>query len=332
MTAQLTVDPGGTPGRDPDSGLHVRGLRAHLANSTFGAVVRAAAASVFVILALIVVTTTKEAWPAFSEVGAGFLTGTTWAPSADLYGALPFIWGTLVSSLMALVLALPISIGLALFTNEFAPRRVRAPGVYVIDLLAAIPSVVYGLWGVLVLGPFLLPYVQTVADTVGTWPGFAAVFGGPVGLKSMFLAAVILAVMIVPIITSVTREVFDTVPADQKAAALALGATRWEMVRGAIFPHSRNGVVAAVLLGLGRAMGETIAVALVIGSTAQITTRIFAPADSMAAVIANTFAESSGVNRAALIGLGVVLFVMTIVVNIGGQFVARRSRRRGGGR
>lgn len=324
MTAKLAAHPGSTD-------LFRRGVRAQAANSTFALVVRAAAASVFVVLALIVVTTTKQAWPAFSEVGPGFVTGTQWAPSVDVYGALPFIYGTMVSSLMALVFALPISIGIALFINEFAPRRMRTPGIYVIDLLAAIPSVVYGLWGVLALGPFLLPYVDKVAGTIGTWPVFSAIFGGPVGLKSMFLAAVILTIMIVPIITSLTREVFDTVPVDQKAAALALGATRWEMLRGAVFPHSRSGMVAAVLLGLGRAMGETIAVALVIGSTAQITSRIFAPADSMAGVIANTFAESSGLNRAALIGLGVVLFAMTIVVNVLGQLVARRSERKGAG-
>lgn len=329
MTAQLAAHPGGNPGADPND-LRRRGKRTQAANSMFGLVVRAAAGSVFVILALIVVTTTKEAWPAFSEVGPGFVTGTEWSPSAGLYGALPFIWGTMVSSLMALVLALPVSIGIALFVNEFAPRRLRTPGVYLIDLLAAIPSVVYGLWGVLVLGPLLMPFVARIADTVGTWPVLSAVFGGPVGIKSMFLAAVILTIMIVPIITSLTREVFDTVPVDQKAAAFALGATRWEMVCGAIFPHSRNGMIAAVLIGLGRAMGETIAVALVIGSTAQITTRVFAPADSMAGVIANTFAEASGVNRAALIGLGVVLFVMTILVNVGGQLVARRAGRKAG--
>lgn len=331
MTAQLAAHPGGSPAPDRDDLMH-RGKRVHAANSMFGLVVRAAAGSVFAILALIVVTMTIGAWPAFQEAGPGFVSGTEWSASAGLYGALPFIWGTMVSSLMALVLALPVSIGIALFVNEFAPRRLRAPGVYLIDLLAAIPSVVYGLWGVLVLGPFLLPFVQRIADTVGTWPGLSAIFGGPVGLKSMFLAAVILTIMIVPIITSLTREVFDTVPVDQKAAAFALGATRWEMVRGAIFPHSRNGMVAAVLIGLGRAMGETIAVALVIGSTAQITTRIFAPADSMAGVIANTFAEASGVNRAALIGLGVVLFVMTIIVNMGGQLVARRAERKAGSR
>ncbi|MFN8105415.1 MAG: phosphate ABC transporter permease subunit PstC [Acidimicrobiia bacterium] len=328
MTAKLAAPPGSHPGAGPGD-LMRRGARLQAANSAFGLVVRAAAASVFVVLALIVVTTTKEAWPAFREVGPGFVSGTQWSPSTGTYGALPFIYGTMVSSLIALVLALPVSIGIALFVNEFAPRRLRAPGVYLIDLLAAIPSVVYGLWGVLALGPFLLPFVQKVAATVGTWPVFSSVFGGPVGLKSMFLAALILTIMIVPIITSLTREVFDTVPVDQKAAAFALGATRWEMVRGAIFPHSRNGMIAAVLIGFGRAMGETIAVALVIGSTAQITTRIFAPADSMAGVIANTFAESSGVNRAALVGLGVVLFVMTILVNFAGQLVARRAERRG---
>jgi len=300
-------------------------------DAAFKWVARASAASVLVILALIVASTTKEAWPAFMHQGGSFVTGSTWSPSADVYGALPFLWGTLVSSLLALVLAVPVSIGIALFVNEVAHRRLRRSGVYVVDLLASIPSVVYGLWGVLVLGPFLLPFFNGIADTVGTWPGFSAVFGGPVGVKSMMLAAVILTIMIVPIVTSISREVFDTVPVDQKAAALALGATRWEMFRGAVFPHSRRGVVAAVLLGLGRAMGETIAVALVIGSTAQITTKLFQPADSMAAVIANTFAESSGLNRAALIGLGVVLFALTIVVNMVAQWIVNRAQAHGAG-
>jgi phosphate transport system permease protein len=273
-------------------------------------------ALVLAILALIAVSMTQEAWPAFRSQGLGFILSSRWAPNDEKFGALAFVYGTLVASAIALVIAVPVSIGIALFLSELAPRRVRRKVSYLVDLLAAIPSVVYGLWGVLVLAPFLVHPYEAVARATASVPVLSTLFAGPANGKSLFTAGLILAMMVTPIITAITREIFDTVPAGQKEAALALGATRWEMIRGAVFPHSRNGVVGAVMLGLGRAMGETIAVALVIGSSPQITAHLFSSGDNLAAVVANQFGEAGGVHRSALVGLGVVLFGMTILVNV----------------
>ena len=268
------------------------------------------------VLGLIALSTTQEAWPAFRYDGLRFLTSTRWAPSASVFGSLPFVYGTLVTSLIALVLAVPLSIGIALFLSDTAPARLRRPVGALLDLLAAVPSVVYGLWGVIVLAPFLAQLYGRVGDSAGSLPVLGALVRGPTTGRSLMTAGIILALMITPIVASITREVFDTVPASQKEAAYALGATRWEMVRTAIFPHSRPGMVGAVMLGLGRAMGETIAAALVIGSSPRIAAQLFGSGDSMAAVIANEFGEAGGMHRAALIGLGVELFVLTILVNI----------------
>jgi len=294
----------------------------------FSGVALAAGLVVLAILALIAYFTTKEAWPAFAEQGISFVTTDNWNPSQGEFGALAFIYGTLLSSVIALIFAVPISLGIALFTNEAAPRRVRKAVVYVMDLLAAIPSVVYGLWGVLVLAPNITPVYQWIAGAVGDVPVLGAFFGGPANGRSFMTAGLILAVMIIPIITSLSREVIATVPRSQREAAYGMGATRWEMIRYSVIPWSRGGIVGAVMLGLGRAMGETIAVALVIGSTAQITTEVFFPGDAMAAVIANQFGEASGTFRSALIGLGVVLFGLTIVVNIAARGIVGRFDRR----
>jgi phosphate transport system permease protein len=281
--------------------------------------------SVLAILLLIAVSTVSEAWPAFQAEGLGFVTGTRWAPSADVYGALAFVAGTLLVSAIALCFAVPISIGIALFLSELAPRRLRKPVIYLVDLLAAVPSVVFGLWGLVVLAPKIVKVYDVVAGWAEPIPVLNIFFGVPASGRSFMTAGLILALMITPIITSLTREVFDTVPSGQKEGAFALGATRWEMIRGAIFPHSRAGVTGAVMLGLGRAMGETIAAALVIGSSAQLTAHVFSPGDALAAVIANQFGEAGGLHRSALIGLGVVLFGMTIIVNIFARVVVTRS-------
>jgi phosphate transport system permease protein len=280
--------------------------------------------NVLAVLALIAVSTTREALPAFQQEGIGFVTSSDWNPNQGQFGALAFIYGTILVSIIALVLSVPVSLGIALFTNEVAPRRIRRSITYVMDLLAAIPSVVYGLWGLLVLAPAILPVYQRIADTVGGWPLLGAVFGGTPDGKSFMTAGIILAIMITPIITSLSREVIATVPAQQREAALALGATRWEMIRASVLPWARSGIVGSVMLGLGRAMGETIAAALVIGSSAQITAQVFDNGDAMPAYIANQFGEASGTFRAALIGLGVVLFALTIAVNLTARSVVTR--------
>jgi len=284
---------------------------------------------VLVILALIAISSTGKALPAFRHEGLRFIFSSNWDPANNKFGALAFIFGTMVTSLIAIVIGVPVSIGIALVLTELAPRRVRTPIIYVMDLLAAVPSVVFGLWGLLVLAPKLDHRYGQVSNLVKGIPILDALFGGKdhSGM-SIFTAGLILALMITPIVSSLTREVFATVPRAQKEAALALGATRWEMIRGSVLPYGRSGVVGAVMLGLGRAMGETIAVALLIGSNAQITSHLFRPGDSMAGVIANQFNESTGTFQAALIGLGVVLFGVTILVNLAARTVLNRSERR----
>jgi phosphate transport system permease protein len=298
-----------------------------LADQTFRYLCLAAGLLVLVVLGLILISTGNEAMPAFREEGLGFLTNDVWNPPAGQFGALPFIYGTLVASIIALLIAVPISLGLALFITELAPAKLRTPVVYLVDLLAAVPSVVYGLWGILVFGDEIKDVFGSLSRFFGDFPVLGGLFHGASG-RSFMTAGIILAIMITPIVTSISREVFATVPRDQKEAAYGLGATRFEMIRGAVFPYSRTGLVGAVMLGLGRAMGETIAVALVIGSSPAITAHLFEPGDAMAAVVANQFGEAAGTHRASLIGLGVVLFLLTVIVNVLARKVAGRADRR----
>jgi phosphate transport system permease protein len=300
-----------------------------LADNGFRMIALVCGLLVLAILALIAFFTTNQAWPAFTHAGFSFFTSRVWDPTRGKYGALAFIYGTVITSLIALVFAVPVSLGIALFLTELAPPRLRMPVVYLIDLLAAIPSVVYGLWGVLYLAVPLGKFYTSVSSGLNGVPVLGDVFHGQDG-RSFFSAGLIVALMIVPIITSLTREVFATVPRTQKEAALALGATRWEMMRTSILGYGRAGVVGAVILGLGRAMGETIAVALVIGSFPRITLNLFRAGDAMASVIANQFGEASDVFRAALIALGVVLFALTILVNIAARaFISRAEKTAG---
>ncbi|MBX6750195.1 MAG: phosphate ABC transporter permease subunit PstC [Micromonosporaceae bacterium] len=295
----------------------------------------AAGLLVLAVLALILVFTVKEAWPAIQHEGVwGFLTGDRWVPNdpdgpgpaRPMYGALAFIYGTVVTSLIAVIIAVPISVGIALFLTEFAPRRLRGPVITVIDLLAAVPSVVFGLWAILVLGPWLFDAYQATHGLLGAVPVLGSIFGPPQGPRAFMTAGIIVAIMIIPIITSITREVFATVPNADKQAALALGATRWEMIRGAVFPHSFGGVVGAVMLGLGRAMGETIAVSLTIGAATQITANLFGSGNTLPARIVQNWGDP-GIppGRSALVGLGVVLFLITIIVNYLARLVVSRA-------
>ena len=301
--------------------------RAGLGDRGFRALTLGCGLLVLVILGLIAVSTTREAWPAFAHDGLRFFTSSRWAPSNEVFGSLPFVYGTVVTAVIALVLAVPVSVGIALFLSDVAPRRLSRPVSSLIDLLAAVPSVVYGLWGVIVLAPWLAGVYDGVSDLTSPIPVLSTLFAGPSTGRGLSTAGIILALMVTPIITSITREVFDTVPVMAKEAAYALGATRWEMIRAAVFPHSRAGMIGAVMLGLGRAMGETIAAALVIGSSPQITAMLFGSGDSMAAVIANEFGEAGGLHRAALIGLGVELFALTILVNLVARTFVARGRR-----
>lgn len=260
-----------------------------------------------------VISTTRTAFPIFRSEGISFITGTEWDPAADQYQILPFIYGTIVTSIIALVIAVPMSLGVALFLTEYAPKWLRAPIEYAVDLLAAVPSVVYGLWGVLIVLPYFL---RPVSDFLAKTIGFIPIFSGPSTGLSYFAAGIILSIMITPIITSLSREVFRSVPTADRHAAFALGATRWEMIKEAVLPRSRAGVIGATMLGLGRALGETIVVAMLIGSIPKINASIFKPGGSIAGLIANNWGEATGLQLSALVGAGVVLFVITIVVNM----------------
>ena len=286
---------------------------------------------VLAILRLFAVATSDQASNWFSTEGLSGVFSKAWDPAHNKFGSLGYVYGTAISSLIAIVIAVPLSLGIALLLTEVVPRRWSRPLVYLIDLLAVVPSVVWGLWGILVFVPWIQKIYADIGSGVkGIWV-LGPLFGPPTQGASFFTAGIILAIMITPIITSLSREVIATVPAIDREGAYALGATRWEMIRGAVWPHSQAGIVGSILLGLGRAMGETIAAALVIGSSVQITSHLFAPGDSMPAVIANQFGESSGTFRSALIGLGVLLFALTIIINVIARSVVTRSTRRSRG-
>ncbi|MBF5046379.1 phosphate ABC transporter permease subunit PstC [Aggregicoccus sp. 17bor-14] len=288
--------------------------RSNVGDRVWGALLATLGAAVLVIAGLIVFVLAEAAWPTISAIGLGaFLKGTDWDPVSEVFGALPFIYGTLVTSAIALVVALPVSIGLALFLTEMAPKWLR-PGVnFAIETLASIPSVVYGLWALFVLVPWLRTTLEpALAKALGFLPLFQ---GAPLGVGYL-AAGLVLAVMILPTISSITGEVMRTVPQNLKEGALALGATRWEAIRLAVLPYSRAGILGATLLGLGRALGETMAVTMVIGNSPDIRASLFAPGYSLPAVIANEFAEATaGLHTGALAALGLVLFALTLLLN-----------------
>ena len=323
MEAGTAVAGGSRPalGRLPSARYADRALRYGLT---------ALAAAILALLVYFFIRLYSEARPVLNSEGVfGFTFTNNWNPSAlhTYFGALPLLVGSLITSAIALVIGVPVAVAAALFVTELCPRRLRGPLTVTVELLAAVPSVVYGLWGVFVLAPKLLPVENWFSSTFS----FLPFVGGNVVTKNYFIAGLILAIMIVPIVSAITREVMATVPPDHKEAALALGATRWEMIRTAILPYSRSGIVGASMLGLGRAIGETIAVTLVIGDSATIGKQIFDQGYSLAAVAANEFGEAANqpMHRAALIAAGLVLFVLTLIVNgIARWFVRRGSRGR----
>jgi len=311
----------------PAGPAHPLDQRRPLGDRSFQILALACGLLVLVILVLIAVSTSQQASSWFTTEGWGIFKNN-WNPAANTYGALAFIYGTAITAIIALIMAVPVSVGIALLLTEVVPYRWSRPIVYVVDLLAVVPSVVWGLWGILVFAPWLNTIYAHIGSAVtGIWV-LGPLFGPPTSGASFFTCGIILAFMITPIVTSLSREVIATVPAIDKEGAYALGATRLEMIRGAVWPHSQGGVVGAVLLGMGRAMGETIAAALVIGSSPAITSHLFAPGYNMPAVIANEFGEAFGLQRAALMGIGVLLFVITIIVNVIARGVVERSARR----
>lgn len=246
--------------------------------------------------------------------GLHFLTSTTWDPVHQQFGALPYIFGTVVTALLALIIAGPLGVGTAIFLTELAPPRLRTPVSFLVEMLAAIPSVVYGLWGLFILVPLIRTYVE---PALGSSLGFLPLFQGPPYGVGLLAASLILVIMILPTIAAISRDIIRTVPHDQREALLALGGTRWEVISRVVLPYSRSGIIGALILGLGRALGETMAVTMVIGNRGEVTSSLFALGDTMASVIANQFTEASGnLYIASLVELGLILFGVTVLLNV----------------
>src|SRR5215469_9333775 len=301
----------GAPSLVPKSRLRTKSSL--FADTTFRTLVTLSALTLAAIVGLIFYELVSQSYLSLSKFGWKFLAKAIWDPVDENFGGLAFIYGTLVSSLVALVIAVPLSLGTALFLTELCPRRLRSILSLLVELLAAIPSVIYGLWGIFVLAPFLRRYVEPfLANTLG-WTGL---FTGPKYGFGMLAAGIILAIMILPIISSITREVVTAVPRQQREAALALGATKWEMLRIAVLRNARAGIMGAIILGLGRAFGETMAVTMVIGNRPEIDKSLFAPGYTLASVVANEFSEAFGaMHLSALMEAALILFAITLIVN-----------------
>ena len=348
--------------------LTVRRKETHLADRIFYYILKTMAWSVILLVLGIIALIFKMAWPALEHFGLKFFVGNDWNPPMDVFGALPFIYGTLVTSILALIFATPISIGVALFLTEIAPRRLARTIAFLVEMLAAIPSVVYGLWGIFILAPFMQSTVQPrLTDVLGPDTVFAKalgllltivtypfvlilnlfisndfslqglsdymtevaskLFGPPHYGVGMLTASIVLAIMITPTISAISREVFSTINPTIKEAALALGATRWEMIKMAILKTARSGLLGAVILGLGRALGETMAVTMVIGNRNDITAALMAPGQTMASVIANEYPEATGLHMASLAGVGLSLFAVSLVINTAARLIIWRVER-----
>jgi phosphate transport system permease protein len=285
----------------------------------FRAAVGAIAALLVVLVAAIGIELTRQSALSIQKFGLAFWTTSTWDPVAGEFGALPFIWGTLYSSVLALLISTPIALGIAVFVSELSPAWLRSPLIFVTELLAAIPSIVYGLWGIFVLVPLVRQLQVHTPEALRSLPLFS---GPPLGV-GMLSAALVLAVMVIPFTSTVAREVLKTVPISQREGAYALGATRFEAIRAAMF-YARTGIIGGIMLGFGRALGETMAVTMVIGNNPQVSASLFAPQYTMAAVIANEFTEAADeLYLHALIEIGLVLFVITLVVNLGSRLLIR---------
>jgi phosphate transport system permease protein len=304
-----------------------RGLRVRPGDLVFRALTTLAAVAVVALVVMIVYEVLRQAWPAIQHFGLAFIWGAVWDPIRGVFGAWTFIVGTIVSSFFAILLAAPLSIAIALFLTELAPKWMRGPVATLVELLAAIPSVVLGLWGILVLGPVL---VTTIEPWLNSWLGWLPLFSGSPSEAGMLNAILILTIMIVPIVSAITRELFLRVPRELKEGSLALGTTRWEAIRGVVIPYCGPGIVAAIILGTGRAVGEAIAVSQVIGNGTSIHQSLFAPANTLAAKIANSYqGASTQLEGQSLLYLALILLVLALVTNMAAQVVIRRAEKRG---
>ena len=307
--AQVSIPPRSKKSRGLDSG--------------FIWLTRIFAIAVAAVLIAIAVEVTIDALPAIQRYGLGFLTNSVWSPVEEEYGILPMIYGTIVSSLIALIFAFPLGVGTALFLSEgFLPKKIETPLTFMVELLAAIPSIVYGLWGIYVLIPFLKPIGNWLHSNLGWIPLFATRYIGP----GMFPAGIILTVMILPIITAISRDSLSSLPPNLRQASMGLGATRWTTIFRVLIPAAFSGIVGGTMLALGRALGETMAVTLLIGNANDLSFSILAPANTIASLMANQFAEASGLQIASLMYAALVLFLMTLVVNMVAELIIRKVK------
>ena len=290
------------------------------------------AITVLVLLAGVMLALLHGSLPAWRAFGPGFLTSESWNPVTEKFGALPAIYGTLVTSIIAMLIGVPVSLGIAFFLTEICPERLRRTVSIAIELLAGIPSIIYGIWGLFVFAPWFQATVQPfLIDTFANIPVLNQLFAGPPYGIGMLTAGVILAIMVLPFITSITREVFETVPPVLKEAAYGMGCTRWEVIRRVVIPYTRVGIIGGVMLGLGRALGETMAVTFVIGNAHRIVTSLLAPGTTISASIANEFTEATGeLYTSSLIALGLILFFITFVVLAAARFMLMRIERKAG--
>lgn len=306
--------------------------RLRLGDNLFRLLTRAAAIGVLVLLGGVMISLVIGSWPAFSQFGLDFLTSERWNPVTENFGAAAPIYGTLITSIIAMVLAVPFGLLIAMFLTELCPKWLRRPIGIAIELLAGIPSIIYGIWGLFVLAPFLQQHVQpALIDTFADVPALNILFAGPPYGIGLLTAGLILAVMVLPFITSISRDVFDSVPPVLKEAAYGLGCSTWEVMRNVVLPYARVGVIGGVMLGLGRALGETMAVTFVIGNAHKISGSLLAPGTTISATIANEFTEAVGdLYTSSLIALGLILFFITFLVLAAARYMLMRMDKRAG--
>jgi phosphate transport system permease protein len=316
-----------------DEAQRARILRGfEIGDRTFRLLTQSAAIAVLVILAGVIFSLIYGSLPTWSAFGLGFLTSESWNPVTEKFGALPAIYGTLLTSFIAMLIGVPISIGIAMFLTEICPEKLRRTIGIAIELLAGIPSIIYGIWGLFVFAPFLQAHLQpALIDIFANIPVLNQLFAGPPYGIGLLTAGLILAIMVLPFITSITREVFDTVPPVLKEAAYGIGCTRWEVMRRVVIPYTRVGIIGGVMLGLGRALGETMAVTFVIGNAHRIVPSIMAPGTTISASIANEFTEAVGeLYTSSLVALGLILFFITFVVLAAARLMLMRIEKKAG--
>jgi phosphate transport system permease protein len=304
-----------------------------LTDSAFRLLTQCAAMAVLLVLGGVILSLVLGSIPAIHEFGFSFLASQSWNPVADKFGALAAVYGTVVTSIVAMIIAIPVGLGIAIFLTELCPQSLRRPIGIAIELLAGIPSIIYGIWGLFIFAPFVQQYVEpALISLFGPIPGLSTLFAGPPYGIGIFTASFILGIMVLPFITSISRDVFETVPPVLKEAAFGIGCTTWEVVRRVVIPYTRLGVIGGIMLGLGRALGETMAVTFVIGNAHRISGSLLAPGTTISATIANEFTEAVGdLYTSALIELGLILFVITFIVLAASRLMLMRVQQQAGG-